>query len=102
MAWEHRGRHAYYYRKRRINGRACSEYWGRGEDAELIEEIVAGDPVADQIRHDVDQADREVEAEAQEALEEVESLITTLLSIQFTASGFRMHKGQWRRRRHEA
>lgn len=101
MSWELRGNRLYYYRKRRLHGRVCSEYWGRGEDAELIAEMDAGDPVGQQIANDVEQSQREDEEALVRSMDELEADIAALVMAQCAASGLWLHKGQWRRRRHE-
>jgi len=98
MAWEQRGRHRYYYRKERVDGRVVSRYVGRGE---------AGHRAAEADRHlrELREVERaalraarrqraQLDAEMKDAANAARDLATALLR----AEGLYQHRGQWRRR----
>lgn len=102
MGWELRSGHLYYYRKKRIRGGVHSEYWGRGEDAELIQQMDAGDPLGRQLFLELERSRREQEEELVKAWMEIEQCLDLILTAELLGAGFRKHKGEWRKMRHEA
>ena len=101
MSWETRNGRRYYYRKKRINGRIYSEYWGRGPEAEFIEDMHTRDPIELQIQQDVETRQKAAEESLLKDLTEIDRQIIVLLQSELVAAGFSQHRGQWRKRRHE-
>ncbi len=101
MSWETRNGQRYYYRKKRINGRVCSEYWGRGPEADFIEEMHSCDPIERQIQNEVEGRQKTAEEALMNDLIDLDRQISALLHSELLAVGFLQHRGQWRKRRHE-
>jgi hypothetical protein len=99
MAWENRGNHQYYYRKRRKGDRVVSEYIGKGIIAALVSEQVEmerGQRTEVQRKWEAEKAElKELDTE----LDQVEGLIRTLTQAILIDAGYHPHKGQWRKKR---
>lgn len=100
MAWEHRQRGGpYYTRSRREDGRVVREYIGTGELAETL--AYADEAIR---RSRAERAARE-RAELEEArvlasaADELHEAVEILAAAEMLTAGYRMHKGEWRRRR---
>lgn len=101
MAWEQRRGRPYYYRKVRQGERVYSKYVGAG----LLAQLAAKED-DDQRRHRAaqraaDHAAHQVEAQIDQQLTAVESVIAALTRAALFAAGYHQHKGQWRMKRHE-
>ena len=99
MGWERRGNNYYYYRKRRYGRTVISEYLGNREFVYAILRLEARDKERLQSQRKKELQERDaIESE----VERVDSLIyvgRNLLHSSLLASGYRTHKGQWRKRR---
>lgn len=100
MGWEQRNGSRYYYRKERSGNRVRSVYVGRGAMASLTAQL-------DELERDEREEKREAlrrEVEQQDAIDsqidEVCRMTEQLTRATLIASGFHLHKGQWRRKRH--
>ena len=100
MGWEHRGNSNYYYRKKRIGQRVISEYMGTGSLADLYSDMdtqfVLNGVSLESSRLSSGMEARNLEAE----LEHLDEIIYGLVWATLLVSGYRSHKGQWRKARH--
>jgi hypothetical protein len=100
MAWESRGSHHYFYRKRREGRRVVSEYLGNGAAANLTSILTQ----QEREEHEIERSGRRIWqaelAEVEQQTAELARIIQTFLSATLLISDFHPHKGQWRRRRH--
>jgi hypothetical protein len=99
MGWEQRNGSSYYYRKERSGGRVRSVYVSKGLIAGLAADV-------DGIEREKKETEREAfrrEVKKQDAIDaqidEVCHMTERLMRAALMASGFHLHKGQWRRRR---
>ena len=101
MAWEKRGNQQYYYRKHKIDGHVVSDYIGFGSLAESQSQNDQANQQARQAerearRHEFNQIleqDREIDLTC--------ALIYSLTRTILLATGYHIHKGQWRKKRHD-
>ena len=101
MGWEKRNGRAYYYRKRRINGRVTSEYLGTGFVADIH---ATDDAEARREREQVRQAERQLrhaEQIVEQQLDTVQQALEPVTAACLIAAGFHKHRGQWRKKRRE-
>ncbi len=102
MGWEKREGRAYYYQKIRVGRQVKSKYLGRGETARNFadqvqhrrQERASEKAVFDEWRAEEARLDLTLDAWGREIMSAVHTA--------YTAAGYHQHKGQWRRRRHEA
>jgi hypothetical protein len=99
MGWERRKGSSYYYRKERSGGRVKSVYVGTGLIASLgadldTREKAKKDAEREAFRHEVE---RQNVIDSQ--IDEVCRMTEMLTRAALIASGFHLHRGQWRRRR---
>jgi len=100
MGWEDRGGQLYYYRKRRNGPVVSSEYFGSGSVADLISEMDRMDREERRLER-TKRAEKRIElAELDAQAAAFSSAVRAILSAALIISGFRPHKGQWRKRRH--
>ncbi|PNW27646.1 UNVERIFIED_CONTAM: hypothetical protein BEN50_21270 [Euhalothece sp. KZN 001] len=99
MSWEQRKDQAYYYRRRRVDGRVVAEYLGRGPHAELAATL-------DQLERAVAVADAERLRLARERDQLLDQMLGEHLdqlqgatSILLANEGLHQPKGTWRRKR---
>jgi hypothetical protein len=100
MPWETRERGGLYYtRSRRDGERVVREYIGGGELGRIVSK-------GDAMRRAALEAKRKREREELERLktadaevEELYTMVDTLMSAALVAAGYRNHKGEWRLRR---
>lgn len=99
MAWENRRGNQYYYRKRRVGTRIVSQYVGCEPWAETL-------ATCDQLDRAQAQLARNMECMARAEIEELDRIVANLEAVVRTitcavlvASGYRTHKGQWRKQR---
>lgn len=99
MGWENRNGRKVYYRKKRIGKRVVSEYIGSGEVATMLALLD---------KHERDQAERQrrtwrktVQSEAgiDRLMDDAAKIVKTLTDATLITSGYRRHKGQWRKRK---
>ncbi len=99
MGLERRGNRTYLYKKRRIGGRVVSEYVAGGEAAQLIATLEA----YEREEREMQRYAQRVEADQIDALlavqEEYRALTAGLTTATLLLSGFRTHRGQWRKQR---
>ena len=98
MGWEKRGNKSYYYRKRRVNGRVCSEYVGRGAIAQISVEIIQNDQRDRKTGREAIRCVQQDEKAIDRQLATAEAAIYAITDAKLSAEGYHKHKGQWRRR----
>ena len=100
MAWEHRGNQKYYYRKKRVGQHVVSEYMGTGSLAELFLAMDTEDRIERCLTR-AEWAKERMEANNLEAdIEHLNEIVCGLVRAALLVSGYRSHKGQWRKARH--
>jgi hypothetical protein len=96
---EKRNGRVYYYKSRRDGERVRKVYVGAGDFAHLAAKL----DEAERLRRKEEAAYWEAERERLERsatfLQELEEAAKVLVRAQLLASGFHLHKGQWRRQR---
>ncbi len=98
MSWEKRGKSDYYYRKYRIGNRVVSAYIGKGYEANLVADE---DDTLRSIKKNVIQRnkqEKDFEKKMDRKLDSMESEIASVVNSLLLISGYRTHKGQWRKR----
>ncbi len=100
MGLEQRGNNFYYYRKRRVGRRVRTEYVGGGELAHLISCLEKLEREQRDEERRREKARRAELKAGDQALDEFDTLISTLVQGILVAGGYHTHKGQWRRKRH--
>ena len=98
MGWEKRRNGYYYYRKRRVNGRVCSEYVGRGDVAQISVELIQNDQRDRMTGREALRCAQQDEKEIDRQLATAEAAIYAITDAKLSAEGYHKHKGQWRRR----
>ena len=98
MGWEKRRNEFYYYRKKRVNGRVCSEYVGRGDVAQISVEIIQDKQLKRKTEREARHCARQTEAEIDRQLANVDAAIYAITDAKLSAEGYHKHKGQWRKR----
>ena len=100
MAWEHRGNQKYYYRKKRVGQHVVSEYMGTGSLAELFLAMDTEDRIERCLTR-TEWAKQRMETNSLEAdIEYLNEIVCGLVQATLLVSGYRSHKGQWRKARH--
>jgi hypothetical protein len=97
MGWDKGGR--YYTRSKRVNGRVVREYVGGGAKGE---EAARQDALQRQQRQAERAAARAKQAEIEHLdvlFEEYDALLDLMIHAALTAEGYRLHRGEWRKRR---
>ena len=92
-----RGR--YYYRSRRSGQRVETEYLGTGALAELIAEADACDQQLREQQRMEARAEQEAQRQLDRSIAAVGHLTQAVVQAVLLASGYHVHKGQWRKRR---
>jgi len=101
MGWEYRNGRQYYYRKHRRGKYVYSEYIGNGYQAEIVADQVLKDRVQANIQKEQMLLLVESNHGFDQAVEEYERFCEHLKEATLILAGFRLHKGEWRKRRHE-
>lgn len=101
MALEWRKGRAYYYKKRRINGRVVSQYVASGQTAQLFAQLDQLDQQDAGAAAAADQAQRGAQAADSAAVCEYSRLVRAIVRAALQESGYHQHKGTWRRKRGE-
>ena len=96
MAWEDRGGHLYYYRKRREGSRVVSEYVGGGPVAVLASRLDAAERVEEKARRARERGDREADEALDKLLDTIGDALGTAAACEMIAAGCHNHKGEWR------
>ncbi len=99
MGWETRGNGQYYYHKRREGRRVVSEYVSR-QYASLFaafDEEAQSERVQ---RQRAERKEREVIQTVSGATNQIDELVSALVSLSLMSEGYHQHKGQWRKKRH--
>lgn len=99
MAWETRGRGAYYYRSRRVGGRVVHEYRGNGPHAVLEDLEAEAERAARQAEREAVRAHHAMLGAVGDSLDEHLALARDEAARLLKRLGFHEHRGQWRRRR---
>ena len=100
MAWEKRGSSRYYYRKRRQGERVASEYLGNDQTSQVIyeidrllqEESLRAQAEWKRQKKEIQKMDKDIEF--------LTTMVRSLLRAKLLTSGYRPHKGQWRKKHH--
>ena len=99
MGWEERGGRSYYYEKRRDGDTVRSEYVGSGPVAALCEEYNEIERQARRGARELERLERDALLAEARAVDSIMDQIRQLTHASMIAAGYRMHKGQWRKRR---
>jgi hypothetical protein len=95
MGWETRGTGRYYYHKRKVNGKAVSEYIGAGDGAVLMalmhQEEAHKRKAWQAVKHEQARLDKEID----ELRDQVQTVVAALLLV----AGYHQHKRMWRKQR---
>ena len=101
MGWERRGGRSYYYRKERRGRRVRSKYVGSG----VLGQICAANDRDEKQSRITQRAAIRAMREAEEAIDQhlsaEERVVKAITDGMLYAAGYRKHKGQWRKQRHE-
>ena len=99
MPWTRRGRHRYFFRKRRVGGRVVRRSLGRGPEAQLAAALDAQkqrEREAEWARRRRERGRWDAKTETVQRLIEVSDL---LVRAALLAAGFHQHeRGAWRRK----
>lgn len=98
MGWETRGKHQYYYRTRREQGRVVKQYLGRGPAAEAA---AAADQQRAAEKRETRQAIRDMERELaplQKQMQQLDQAVRLLIEGVFLANGYHQVRSTWRHR----
>ena len=98
MAWEQRGNHSYYYRKERDGRRVKSVYVGRGELAHMVANLQDSSGLLKRVAKMTVGAHDSLKTEDRQ-IELVCTLIQRVTQASMIATGFHLHKRQWRKTR---
>ena len=99
MGWEQRKSRFYYYRKRREGGRVVSTYVGTGSFAEACASRNESERENRRLEREAIRDEHEaLDRQAQQVIDVLDQ-IRALTHTALIASGYHMHKGQWRKRR---
>jgi predicted component of type VI protein secretion system len=101
MGWEKRGSRRYYYEKKRRGTRVFSEYWGCGEEAQIVDQFETANRNIRRTMRDEVQMEQQNEKAIERKLEAVDTLLAGIVHLILLEAGYHKHKGQWRKRRHE-
>ena len=104
MGWETRERGGRYYtRSRKVNGRVVREYVGTGRVAELAAMLDAAERRERAKEREALRLAAARDAPADAALAELGRVLDGLAAAFLIEAGYRRHhRGEWRRRRHDA
>jgi hypothetical protein len=99
MAWETRGNNAYYYRKKKVNGKVVSEYVGKGLVAQEIASMDSAERQERNIKLDAIKKEKNelelLNSRTTQSISATKRMVESFLIL----AGFHKHKGQWRRMR---
>jgi len=99
MAWEERGEHRYYYRKKREGDRVVTEYIGAGEIAHIIADTEQSHKRLHALMRVQAQAEQAAERAQDAALDALDTQVHDLAAAALLLAGCHTHRGQWRKRR---
>jgi hypothetical protein len=99
MGWEQRGNGRYYYRKKRVGRRVVSEYIGAGEGAHLIHFMNESEREEAMIEKMTWNKTKNKNQTTDLEIDNLNHMIRTLVNATILASGYHVHKGQWRKLR---
>ena len=99
MGWEIRNGRPHYYQKKRSGRKVISQYVGSGEVAHLISQLDALHAEEEACKRSLELAERARQDEMDARIDEVGTIIETLTQGALLASGYHMHRRQWRRQR---
>ncbi len=101
MSWDKKARGGkYYYRSRRVAGKAVKVYVGRGPAAELAARLDERERQNRQAGRAARLAGRTQLAVADLAFADARALVDLLVQATLVLSGFHLHRNEWRRRGH--
>ena len=101
MGWENRNGRQYYYRKHRRGKTVISEYVGNGIQAEFVADQVSQERLQANIQKEKMRLLIESNDAINKAVDDFEGFCEHLLNATLILAGFRFHKGEWRKRKHE-
>lgn len=100
MSLEQRGKHQYYYRKRRVGNQVLSTYFGKGETSALLAGMEEGRRAEKLLKKRAEELERKRIAELEAPVNEVDDLIHALIKGVLLISDHHTHKGEWRQKRY--
>ena len=99
MGWEQRNGSSYYYRKERSGKSVKSVYVGTGLIAGLAADLDTNDNAKKKAEREAFRREVERQNAIDSRIDEVCRMTEMLTRAALIASGFHLHRGQWRRRR---
>lgn len=99
MAWELKGKRAYYYQAKRIGSLVRKVYLGRGDDANRAAETAR---MMREVKAKIEEKLKEMRddsASAVSVMADLEIGVNQFLQASLLAAGYRQHRGTWRKRR---
>ncbi len=99
MGWETRGNGQYYYHKRREGRRVVSEYVSR-QYASLFASLDEEAKTEREQKRRAERKEREAIQIISGATNQMDELVSALVSLSLMNEGYHQHKGQWRKKRH--
>ncbi|MBL6983019.1 MAG: hypothetical protein ISR58_17735 [Anaerolineales bacterium] len=100
MGWEYRNGQKYYYRKHRIGKRVFSEYIGKGFYAEMAADQDAMEREEARLKKEKILLLIEESDEVDNLIEDFDEFCKFTKNAMLINSGFRLHNGEWRKRRY--
>lgn len=95
MAWKN----GYYYRNRRRGRKVQSEYVGAGALGEMAAQLDEHAREQKQLQRLLAQTEQAAENDIDRPLDEIGVQVQALVTATLLASGYHMHKRQWRKQR---
>jgi hypothetical protein len=101
MGWEQRGGRSYFYRKVREGRRVRSKYVGSGVLGQICAANDRDEKQSRIAQREAINAMRQAEDAIDQHLSDEERVLKVITDSMLYAAGYRKHKGQWRKKRHE-
>jgi hypothetical protein len=95
MGWETRGNGRYYYHKRKVNGKAVSEYMGAGDGAVLM--ALMHQEAAH--KRQTWQASKDEQTRLDKEIDELRDQVQAIVTATLLVAGYHQHKRMWRKQR---
>jgi hypothetical protein len=102
MGWEKRGNKSYYYRKVRDGNRVRSVYVGHDFYAESQAKLIENDRWTRRDEREDMRGMQRADKDLDRQIKDVENTVSALTQASFSAAGYHNHRGQWRKKRHDA
>ena len=101
MSWDRKQRGGkYYYRSRRVDGKSMKKYVGRGPVAELAARLDERARQGRRAERETRLAEQVQLTVADVAFGDARAVVGLLVQAALILSGFHLHRGEWRQRRH--